>query len=161
MGLRQSDASMFRTEIAPEAGFLGWVVQQIAAPIPLVIWVILASPLESAIAPWLQVSRNMFDLFLYLPVGWMLSFLLAIVVQRIFPGAVGFGRRIWIVPVCLLALGFCVDAVAFSFRDAFAEFFYPGPDGESGWVFMLITCPTMSTIAYSLGIIWPARRLSA
>ena len=103
----------------------------------------------------------MFDLFLYLPVGWTLSFLLAIVVQRIFPGAVVFGRRIWVVPVFFLALGFCWDTVYFSFSYAFAEFLYPGPDGESQWAFALMTCPTVSAIAYSLGMDWSVRRLSA
>src|SRR5271169_1064761 len=88
VGPQRSDVPMFRTEIAPESGFLGWVIQQIAAPIPLVLWAMLVSPLEEAIAPWLQVSRDAFDLFLYLPIGWTLSFLLAIIVQRKFPGAV-------------------------------------------------------------------------
>jgi len=158
MGLERSDAPRFRTEIAPDSGFLGWVIQQIAAPIPLVLWAALVYPLEAAVAPWLQVSRNAFDLFLYLPIGWTLSFLLAIVVQRKLPGAVVSGRRIWVVPVFLLALGFCWDLAQFSLSSASAEFFYPGPDGESAWAFMLMTCPTVSAIVYSLGMTWSARR---
>jgi hypothetical protein len=130
MAQEQSGAPMFRAEIAPKAGFLSWVIQQIAAPLPLVFWALLVSPLERVIAPWLQVSRNGFDLLLYLPVGWTLSFLLAILVQRKFPGAVVFGRRIWVLPLLLLALAFCSDAARFSFSDAFVEFFYPGPEGR-------------------------------
>jgi hypothetical protein len=38
----------------------------------------LVDPLEEAVAPWLQVSRNGFDLFLYLPAGWTLSFFFAV-----------------------------------------------------------------------------------
>jgi hypothetical protein len=158
MAPEQPDGPMFRTEIAPEARFLSWVIQQIAAPLPLVLWAVLVNPLEAAIAPWLQVSRNGFDLFLYLPIGWALSFLLAIVLRRIFPGAVIFGRRIWVIPVFLLALGFCWEVAQFSFSYAFAEFFYPGPGGEGQWAFILMTCPTVSAIAYSLGMIWSERR---
>jgi hypothetical protein len=158
MGPQQSDVRMFRTEIAPESSFLGWVIQQIAAPIPLVLWALLVSPLESSIAPWIGQSRNTFDFFLYLPVGWTLSLLLAIVVQGIFPGAAVCGRRIWVVPVCLLALAFCWEGVGFSFRQAFAILFYPDPDGESQWAFVLMTCPTVSAIAYSLGMIFSTRR---
>jgi hypothetical protein len=149
---------MFQTETAPEGGFLSWLIQQIAAPIPLVLWAALVDPLEAGVAPWLQVPRNGFDLFLYLPIGWALSFFLAILVQRIFPGAIVSGRRIWVVPVFLLALALCWDLAQFSFSYALAEFFYPGPDGESGWAFVVMTCPTGSAIAYSLGMIWSTRR---
>jgi hypothetical protein len=158
MGPQQSDVPMFRTDIAPENSFLSWVIQQIAAPIPLVLWVLLVNPVESAMAPWLQVSRDMFDLFLYLPVGWTLSFLLAIAVQRIFPGAVWSGRRIWIVPVTLLFLGLCWNVAHFSLSSTLKELFYPGPGGEAQVVFVLMTCPTVSAVAYSLGMIYATHR---
>jgi len=116
------------------------------------------SPLEGAIAPWLTVSRNLFDLFLYLPIGWMLSLSLAVLVRRIFPHSVVSGRRIWIVPVSLLALEFCLEAVGASFSRAFADLFYPGPDAESQWGFVLMTCPTVWAIAYSMGVIFRAPR---
>jgi hypothetical protein len=158
MGPQQSDVPMFQTEIAPESSLLGWLIQQIAAPLPFVLWSVLVDPLEATVAPWLQVSRDGFDLFLYLPVGWTLSFFLAILVQRIFPGAILSGRRIWMVPLFLLALAFCWDVAQFSISYDFAEFFYPGPGGESQWVFALMTCPTVSAIAYSLGMTWSTRR---
>jgi hypothetical protein len=158
MGAQQSAVPMFRTEIAPESGVMGWVIQQIAAPLPLVLWSVLVSPLEQAIAPRLTVSRNLFELFLILPIGWTLSFLLAILVQRIFPGTIVFGRRIWAVPVFLLALAFGWDLAHFSFGYAFAEFFYPSPEGENVWAFALMTCPTVSAIAYSLGMSSSTRR---
>jgi hypothetical protein len=158
MAQEQSGAPMFRAEIAPEAGILSWVIQQIAAPLPLVFWALLVSPLERVVAPWLQVSRNGFDLLLYLPAGWTLSFLFAILVQRKFPVAIVFGRWIWVLPVLLLALAFCSDAARFSIIYAFALFFYPGLEGEGQWAFALATCPTGSAIAYSLGMIWSAHR---
>jgi hypothetical protein len=139
---------MFRTDIAPENSFLSWVIQQIAAPIPLVLWVLLVNPVESAMAPWLQVSRDMFDLFLYL----------AIAVQRIFPGAVWSGRRIWIVPVTLLFLGLCWNVAHFSLSSTLKELFYPGPGGEAQVVFVLMTSPTVSAVAYSLGMIYATHR---
>jgi hypothetical protein len=157
MGPQQSAVPMFQTEIAPESGFLGWLIQQIATPLPLVLWCVLVLPLEQAIAPWFMVSTNILELFLYLPIGWTLSFFLAILVHRISPGTNVSGRWIWVLPVCVLGLAFCQDTVHFSFSFAFAEVFYPGPDGESGWVFVLMTCPTVSAIAYSIGMIWSTR----
>ncbi len=112
----------------------------------------------NAVAPWLQVSRDGFDLFLYLPIGWTLSFFLAVLVQRFFPGATASGRRVWMLPVFLLALAFCWDVAQFSISFAFTEFFYPGPGGESQLVFVLMTCPTVAAIAYSLGMIWSTGR---
>ena len=85
MHLQQSVVPMFQTEMAAESSFLGWVIQQIAAPLPLVMWSVLVSPLEQAIAPWLMVSRNIFDLFLILPIGWALSFFLALWFNGSFP----------------------------------------------------------------------------
>jgi hypothetical protein len=148
MGPQQSDVPMFRTDIAPENSFLSWVIQQIAAPIPLVLWALLVNPVESAIAPWLQVSRDMFDLFLYL----------AIAVQRIFPGAVWSVWRIWIVPVALLFFGLCWNVAHFSLSSTLKELFYPGPGGEAQVVFVLMTCPTVSAVAYSLGMIYATHR---
>jgi hypothetical protein len=36
MAQKQSDAPMFRMEVAPETSFLSWLIQEIAAPLPLV-----------------------------------------------------------------------------------------------------------------------------
>ena len=114
----------------------------------LVLWAILVSPLESAVGPWL----------LYLPAGRTLSFLLAIGVRRSFPAAGPSGRWIWALPVSLLTLMFVLELRTWSLGYALAEFFYPGPDGEAWWVFFIATCPTGSAVAYSLGMIWSARR---
>jgi hypothetical protein len=157
IGSQQSDAPMFRTEISPEGSFLGWVLQQTAAPLPLVFWALLVSPEESAIAPWLGDSGRQLSLFLVVVPGWILSLFLAICIQRSFPRAVVLGRWIWVLPVSALALAFCWDAAHFSFSFAFAEYFYPGPDGESALAFALMTCPAISAIAYSLGMIFSAR----
>ena len=145
MGLEQSDAPMFRTKISPESSFLGWLLQQIGAPLPLVLWALLVSQLEGAIAPWMGDSaRNLLSLFLVVVPGWILSLFLAIGIQRIFPRAVVFGRRIWVLPVSVLGLAFCWDVAHFSLSYAFSELFYPGPGGESVWAFALMTCPTAS-----------------
>jgi hypothetical protein len=158
MAPQQSDAPMFRTEISPESSLLAWVIQQIAAPLPLVFWALLVSPAEGAIAPWLGDScRHQLSLFLVVVPGWILSLFLAICIRRIFPRSVVLGRWIWVLPVSALALAFCWDVAHFSFSFAFAEYFYPGPDGESVWAFALMTCPTISAIAYSLGMIFSAR----
>jgi hypothetical protein len=149
---RQSDPPRFRTEIAPEIGFLSWLLQQIAAPLPLVLWALLVNAIEEAVA------RNGFDLFLYLPAGWTLSFFFAVLIRRIVPEAEAAGRRIWMIAVSLLALAFGVEAIGISFGRAFSDLFYPGSDGESQGAFVMMTCPTISAIAYSPGMIWSARR---
>ena len=40
-------AGMFQTQIASESGFLSWLLQQIAAPIPLLVWAGLVTPSAS------------------------------------------------------------------------------------------------------------------
>jgi hypothetical protein len=54
-----------------------------------------------------------------------------------------------------MALGFCWDAASISPRFAFVEFF---SIEHARAVFLLITHPTVSAIAYSLGMIWSTRR---
>src|ERR1700681_3695445 len=96
--------STFRTEIAPESGFLSWCLQQIAAPLPLLFWLPVISVLEQFVTPWIwQSMSNSVDLVLIAVPAWILSFLLAIAVQRMFPGAALVGRRIWVLPVLVLA----------------------------------------------------------
>lgn len=148
---------MFQTEIPPEGGFVSWIGQQVAAPIPFIVWALAMTPLEARIGPW-AMRRNLLDIILYLPMGWMLSFLLGVIVYKIFPDAEVMGTRIWFVPVFLLALAFCIEGSEFSFGQAFREIFYPEFLDISGLGFVLMTCPTVSAIAYSLGMAFAARK---
>ena len=47
------------------------------------------------------------------------------------------------------------DIFTFSFATALAELFFPGPNGEGWWAFLLLTCPTISTLSYSAAMAWP------
>jgi len=148
---------MFQMEIPPGNGFLSWILQQIVAPIPFVLWALLMNPLEARIGPW-AMRRKLLDLILYLPIGWGLSFLLAVAIQHVFPRAAALGRRIWVLPVALLSLALCWDSFRFSFGIAFKELFYPDMVGLGGLVFLLMTCPTISAITYSIGMEFAAHR---
>jgi hypothetical protein len=47
------------------------------------------------------------------------------------------------------------EAFAFSFAKAFLDLFFPGPDGEGWWLFILLTCPAASALCYSAAMSWP------
>jgi hypothetical protein len=134
--------------------FLSWLAQQIVAPLPQVVSFLLVALFAYAIAPGIAQFGHL--LLWAAPLGWFLSFMLAIGIRCLFPGASSAGRWIWVLPVALLVLGFCCNAAAGSFRSAVLIFFTTGPRGLD--VFVLMTCPTLSAVVYSLGMIWSARR---
>src|SRR5580698_288284 len=146
---------MLRAEFRLLVGFLSWLVQLMAAPSPILVCLVVAN-LASWIAPWIDDSiRTAWGFYLFAVVpSWILSFLLAVAVHKIFPTAAVFGRRIWILPTALTALGFCWDAASISPSFAFAEF---SSLVHHRAVVLLITYPTVSAIAYSLGMVWSAR----
>jgi hypothetical protein len=138
------------------ARFLSWLVQLMAASLPILVCLVVAK-LAALIAPWIDESMNTtlgFYLCAAVP-SWILSCLLAIGIRRTSPASVAVGRRIWVLPATLMVLGFCWDAVSISRRFAFVEFF---SIEHHRAVFLLITHPTLSAMAYSLGMIWSTRR---
>jgi hypothetical protein len=89
---------------------------------------------------------------------WGIGFYLALMVHRFFPRAAKEGRWVWVVPMSFFLLAFIRDALMSSLPHVLTEFFYPGPNGESGWALMLITYPTCAAILYSLGMFYASRR---
>jgi hypothetical protein len=157
MGAQQSDVPMFQTELAPEGGFLSWLLQQIAAPMPILICLLLIYPFGDLVARWIRQSdSNIIDLAFFAVPSWFLSFFLAIAVYRLFAGAAIMGRWIWALPLLLLLAMFCWGLTSQSLGRTLADFFLP--ESEDGWLFFIATCPTGSAIAYSLGMIWSTRR---
>jgi len=156
MGAQQSDVPMFQTEIVPESGFLSWFLQQISAPMPILLWLLLISPFGDLVARWIRQSdSNIIDLLFFAVPSWFLSFFLAIAVYRLFAGGAIMGRWIWALPVLLLLAMFCWGLASQSFGRTLAGFLLP--DSEDGWLFFVATCPTGSAIAYSLAMIWSTR----
>jgi hypothetical protein len=148
---------MFQTEIAPESGFLSWSLQQIAAPMPIWLWLLLIYPFGDLVARWIRQSdSDVIDLVFFAVPSWFLSFFLAIAVYRLFAGAAIMGRWIWALPVLLLLAMFCWGLTSQSLGRTLSGFFLP--ESEDGWAFFVATCPTGSAIAYSLGMLWSTRR---
>jgi hypothetical protein len=147
---------MFQTEFRLLTGFLSWLAQLMAAPSPILVCLVVAK-MASSIVPSIDESIGTplgFYLYAAAP-SWILSCVLAIAIRRIFPASVVVGRWIWVLPATLMVLGFCLDAVSISRRFALVEFFSIEHHRD---VFLLITHPGISAIAYSLGMIWSTRR---
>jgi hypothetical protein len=146
---------MFQAEFRFLGGFLSWPVQLMAASLPILVCLIVAK-LASWIAPSIEESTTTaLGLYSYAAApSWLLSCLLAIAVRRIFPASVVVGRWVCVLPATLMVLGFCWDAASISPRFAFLEFF---SIERHRAVFLLITYPTISAIAYSLGMLWSTR----
>jgi hypothetical protein len=147
---------MFQAEFRFLGGFLSWSVQLMAASLPILVCLIVAK-LAALIAPWIDESIGTplgFYLYAAAP-SWILSYFLAIAIRRMFSASVLVGRWIWVLPTTLMVLGFCWDAASISPRFAFVEFF---SIDHARVVFLLVTHPAISAIAYSLGMLWPTRR---
>jgi hypothetical protein len=147
---------MFQAEFRFLAGFLSWLVQLMAAFLPILVSLVVAK-FASSIAPSIDESIGTpFGFYLYAAApSWILSYFLAIAIRRMFSASVVVGRWIWVLPTTLMVLGFCWDAASISLRFSFVEFF--SIEHHSA-VFLLITCPTVSAVAYSLGMIWSTSR---
>jgi hypothetical protein len=78
---------------------------------------------------------------------------------RRFPAYAGAGRWIWVLPFSFCLWGFFGDWARQSLRETLAEFFWPGPNGEAGWVVVFATIPTACCCLYSTGIAFSMRRI--
>ena len=83
------------------------------------------------------------------------GFLIGWAVRRRLGRAVSGGKWIGVLPSILMIWALLNDAFTFSLAKALAELFFPGPDGEGWWAFGLLTCPTISTLSYSVAMAWP------
>ena len=142
---------MLETDIEDGYSLAAWVAQQILSMlVPMIFIMVVESNIKQVHWP--------LDHFRDSAMLCGAGFLFAVLVHWLFPRAAVTGRWVWTLPTSLLALAFVGDALTSSFGRAFVEFFYPGPNGEAGWAMALVTYPTGSAIAYSLGMLFATRK---
>jgi hypothetical protein len=151
---------MFRTQVDGDPSFVSWLAQQFTAALVPLLWALLArfpTELRHALGPTLgavaAVTWNVIAV-------WTVGFVLGVLVQRGFPRAVRVGRFVWILPTVFFVICFLADCTNRPFPTVFADFFWPGSNGEAWWGVILVTFPTWSSICYSIGIIFTAKRLT-
>jgi hypothetical protein len=84
-------------------------------------------------------------------VSWTIGFLLALLINKVWPQVAEDGRLIWVLPSVLLMMAFCSELFRKEFLHVLKEFFFPTGGGEENLVFVFATVPTYSCIAYSIG----------
>lgn len=151
---------MFETELRDDYSFAAWLAQQIAA---ICVPTLLAGFTAGSIAQDIEAGPGyplgiVGKVIWYMFFVWGLGFYLALVVHRFFPRSTKEGRWVWIVPLFFVMLAFLGDAMMSSVPHVVTEFFYPGPNGESGWALMLLTYPTCAAILYSFGMFFASQK---
>ncbi len=138
-----------------EPSFVAFFLQQLFVPATsLLILVIVPSIPDEFVKSW--VGWQLMEIVRCLFVAAMAGLLLGSVVQRLFPIARSSGGRwIAVIPVISLIWALLSDTLTFSLSEALTDLLFPRPDGEGWWAFFLLTCPTVSTIAYSAVMAWP------
>jgi hypothetical protein len=151
---------VFQTEVRDDYSFVSWLTQQIAAvAIPLALAGITAGTITDYFNQGFGFPMGIFgEVVWYTFFVWGNGLYLALLVHRFFPRAATEGCWVWAVPMFFFLLAFIWDALMSSLPHVLTEFFYPGPNGESGWALMLITYPTWQAVLYSLGMFYASRR---
>lgn len=86
-----------------------------------------------------------------------LGFIAGYILQRLFPRLVlSGGRWVWTLPLLVLGLAVVKDLRLGLFADI-RDIFAPGLRPEAGWVFILVTMPTLSSLLYSVGVLAASR----
>jgi hypothetical protein len=148
---------MFETQIQ-DSSFGGWLAQQILAVLVPAVWALATANLPTILVWRLGYPLgNIAETIWYVVFVWGIGFVLALLVQRLFPRAAATGRWVWPVPTLFFLLWFVGLAVMRSFRYALAAFFYPGPNGEAWWGVAIITYPTCQCALYSFGMFFATR----
>lgn len=82
-----------------------------------------------------------------------IAMLMARLLHRVLPRSATAGRWVWVLPTVLFLAMFTWTALLSDLRSALTDCFWPGPDGERGWIQALVTLPTLSSIVYS-SVMW-------
>ena len=148
------DPPLFTSSADEEPSFLAFLLQQLFVPlaallilavVPGVPWRFVQAGIGGQV---IEVSRSVV-------VSAAAGFLIGLAVRRRLGRAVSGGKWIGVLPSILMIWALLNDAFTFSLAKALAELFFPGPDGEGWWAFALLTCPTISTLSYSVAMAWP------
>jgi hypothetical protein len=132
---------MFQTEIRNEPSLLAYMAQQFAVPICSLFFAFLGG---NVIGCYVVVS--------------VLAACLAFFVGSTFPQSSESGKWVWVILTLFLATVLISDSVERSVPHALRMLFYPPDEPESGWVFVMLTLPTLGTISYSVCMRFIARR---
>lgn len=134
----------------------------------LVLVQVVAVPLCSLVFGWLALLAVEFlvgqfwktfrdDGIAYVVYG-ALGFLAGYTLQRLFPRLVSSGAR-WAWTLPLLVLGWAVvEDLRLGLLGEIRDIFAPGLRPEAGWVFILVTMPTIGSLFYSIGVFIAGRR---
>ena len=137
-----------------DPSFVAFLVQQLLVPLASLAALIIVPDV-----PWKYVeagaSGQVIEVARCTIVSAVTGFMLGSLVQRGFPKARSGGKWIGAIPAVLMVWALVSDTHTFTFTKALADLFFPGPDGEGWWAFILLTCPTISTLCYSAAMKWP------
>ena len=141
---------MFSTEIPSEYGFVGWAVQQILVPIAGMAVVLAGGSIAKGLLLRSVIVGNAAELAYSAVLAIGAGYALAVVVVRSVRSARLAGRLVWILPVVLLIAMIVYGSASEGLSEALREFFYPRMDGEEGLPFVLMTCPVLVCVGYSI-----------
>ncbi len=146
------DPPAFGTGQADEPSLLFCMLQQLAVPLIsfVLLLVVPAVPwhfMKSVIGQAAEVVRS-------IAVSSLIGFALGLFAFRFLPSARVTAQWLWVLPMLLLLLVFLLGSITSSTSRSLRTTLFPGPDGEEGWFFYLLTCPTVATAAYSVAIRW-------
>ena len=148
------DPPFFASPDDEEPSFLAFLLQQLFVPfaalltlavVPGVPWRFVQAGIVGQL---IEVSRSVL-------VSAAAGFLLGLAVRRLVGHAPSGGKWIGVLPSILMIWALLYDAFTFSLAKALAGLFFPGLDGEGWWAFVLLTCPTISTLSYSVAMARP------
>jgi hypothetical protein len=141
-----------------EPSFLAFLLQQLFVPLASFLALLMVAEIVSEI-PWKFVDAGMTGQIIDVVSSTMVSaaagLLLGSAVRRLFPKARSSGKWIAALPLILMTWALVSDTFTFSFSKTLVDLFFPGPNGENWWAFMLLTCPTISALFYSAAMAWP------
>jgi hypothetical protein len=115
--------AMFEHELKPEPYFVSFVIQQLGAFVgSVVLSVVIGSTLSG-----LGVAGEILAPL----IAGIISFVIGMMFRGASPDRAAIGRWIWILPVCVFLIAFAREWASSSLPLVFAEFFWPGPNGEA------------------------------
>jgi hypothetical protein len=154
--LTPDDPPLFTTHVRNEPSFVAYLLQQIGVPLfSLLLLLTLVSGAESLFQS--KATGRIIEAIVGIAVAVSIGFLGGAAVGRIVPSARSSGRWVWVVPALALLWAFFHDAFRTSPKDSFRELFFASQNGEAWWAFVLLTCPAISTLSYSVAMVWRSR----
>jgi hypothetical protein len=148
------DAPSFTVPLPDEPSPLAFLLQQLGVPVVCFAAVALN---EEVCGPFGRSLAGQTAEVLLGGLGAMVSgCALGLLVSLLKPSVASTGKWIWIIPSLFCLWGFLDESLRHSPGAALRMLFFPGPDGEAGWVFALMMIPTIAMASYSAAMAWRA-----